>query len=331
MIEITDNIDAVEWEVLAKKSANSSYFQTKECFDFFSSLPFMNTFVFGVKENNLLKGVISGYIIANGGFIKRFFSRRAIIHGGALLADNISENALELLLQTVKKELNKKAIYIEFRNNTSYEKYKILFEKNHFLYQPYLNYIVNTSSWEQVYQKISKSKKRQIKKSQSLGVRIIEAKSDTQITDFYSVLKKLYKNRVRKPLFPKIFFEKLVTLSNSKLFLATYKENVIGGIACVFSYDTVYEWFICGKDEQYKYLYPSVRVTFQGIEYATKKGYKKFDFMGAGKPNKYYGVRDFKEKFGGDLVEYGRFLCINNKILYKVGKMVVNLLGKRII
>jgi len=41
--------------------------------------------------------------------------------------------------------------------------------------------------------------------------------------------------------------------------------------------------------------------------------------MGAGKLDEEYGVREFKEKFGGKLVEYGRFICVNNRLLYQLG------------
>ena len=42
--------------------------------------------------------------------------------------------------------------------------------------------------------------------------------------------------------------------------------------------------------------------------------------MGAGKPDEQYSVRDFKAEFGGEMVEHGRFLCINKPLLYQIGK-----------
>jgi len=62
--------------------------------------------------------------------------------------------------------------------------------------------------------------------------------------------------------------------------------------------------------------------------YAVQNGYQHFDMMGAGKPNDGYGVRDFKAKFGGQLVEYGRFLYVLNPLLYNIGKLGVKLLKK---
>ena len=50
--------------------------------------------------------------------------------------------------------------------------------------------------------------------------------------------------------------------------------------------------------------------------------------MGAGKPDDHYGVRDFKQEFGGKLVEHGRYKYINKPLLYKIGEIGVKLLRK---
>ncbi|MFV0391858.1 MAG: hypothetical protein ACK5KP_08260 [Paludibacteraceae bacterium] len=94
-----NNIDSLKWQELIQKSSTTSFFQTKECYDFYCSLSFLEPFAFGVEKNNNLQGVICGYIVANGGKLKRFFSRRAIIHGGPLLVDDISDETLTELLQ----------------------------------------------------------------------------------------------------------------------------------------------------------------------------------------------------------------------------------------
>jgi lipid II:glycine glycyltransferase (peptidoglycan interpeptide bridge formation enzyme) len=91
----------------------------------------------------------------------------------------------------------------------------------------------------------------------------------------------------------------------------------------------LYEWFACGVDGVYPHIYPSTYATYLGIKYAAENGCKIFDMMGAGKPDEAYGVRDFKAKFGGEMVEHGRYLCIRKPLLYKLGKLGVKLLKKR--
>ena len=64
------------------------------------------------------------------------------------------------------------------------------------------------------------------------------------------------------------------------------------------------------------------------FQYGFKNNLRKFDFMGAGKSNEDYGVRDFKAKFGGELKEHGRFIKINNPFLYSLGKLALGLIKK---
>ena len=51
-----------------------------------------------------------------------------------------------------------------------------------------------------------------------------------------------------------------------------------------------------------------------------EKGYRVYDFGGAGKPNEEYGVREFKAKFGGNLVCYGRNTWVPNSVLLSICK-----------
>jgi lipid II:glycine glycyltransferase (peptidoglycan interpeptide bridge formation enzyme) len=57
------------------------------------------------------------------------------------------------------------------------------------------------------------------------------------------------------------------------------------------------------------------------MEWGHNNGYEKFDFGGAGKPDEEYGVRDYKLKFGGELVNWGRFQKVHKPFLMRVGKL----------
>ena len=109
-------------------------------------------------------------------------------------------------------------------------------------------------------------------------------------------------------------------------FLIKYQNDIVGGIMCPIYKETIYEWFVCGKDGEIKNIYPSVLATWAPIEYAAQNGLEYFDFLGAGKPDDDYGVREFKSKFGGKEISFGRYLRVNNKLLYHVGKTGLNLM-----
>lgn len=148
-----------------------------------------------------------------------------------------------------------------------------------------------------------------------------------QLKQFYLILKDLYKTKVKKPLPSFEFFKKFYELDGAgKYLFVEFNGIIIGGIMCPVYRNTIYDWYMCGLDSEFKAQSPSVMATWAGIEYAAKNGLKYFDFMGAGKPDDNYGVRKFKSKFGGKEVRYGRYLRINNKLLYNVGKLGLKIL-----
>ncbi len=332
MIQVFNKIDQInvdQWELLVSKSKTASFFQSKECYDFYASLSFMEPFVFAVSENDILKGVVVGYIQKDGGKLKQFFSRRAIVSGGALLANDISKEALKSLLLFCKKELASKAIYIEFRNYNDYSLFRPVFESVGFDYKAHLNFHVNCVSEDVVKKNLGNSRKRDIRTSLRDGAEIVDEPTFQEVENYYDILLELYKTRVKTPLFPFEFFNKLYREHFGKFLLIRLKGKIIGGTVCVILKNrVVYEWFACGLDGKFKNIYPSTLATWSGIKYATDHDIPLFDMMGAGKPDEGYGVRDFKAKFGGDLVEHGRFLFITKPLLYNIGRLGVKLLKK---
>jgi lipid II:glycine glycyltransferase (peptidoglycan interpeptide bridge formation enzyme) len=91
----------------------------------------------------------------------------------------------------------------------------------------------------------------------------------------------------------------------------------------------VYEWYACGFDNCRDDIRPLSVAIWGEMQYAAENGYPLFDFMGAGTPDKPYGVRDFKAEYGGELVEHGRFLCVRKPLLYQIGKWGVKILKRK--
>jgi len=330
IIENIKDVDIQQWNQLLQSSRTKSFFQTQDCYELYAvNDSFMKPFFMGVEDRGLLKGVIVGYIQADGGIVKRFLSRRAIVNSGPLLADDISDEALVMLLNHCKKSLRGKAIYIEFRNYEDYSQYKDVFHRCGFEYVPHYNFHIDTTSEDVVNQNLGKSRKRDIRTSFRDGAEIVENPTMEDIRQFYDILNNLYIKKVKTPLYPLSFYEYLFQQPYSKFLLVRLKDKIVGGTVCVTQPGhAVYEWFACGEDGVYKNIYPSTVATYAAIQYAANNGYHHFDMMGAGKPDESYGVREFKAKFGGQLMEHGRFQTVLNPLLYKIGVMGVTIMKK---
>ena len=317
-------IDPKQWNELIKSSSVATWFQTPEAYRFYSSVSDMLPFAYGVSEEGRLVGVVVGYTTKEKCNLKQHFTARTIIPGGPLLSQEITDKALSTLLITLYEKLDN-TIYIESRNYNDYSQWKSVFNANGFVYQSHYDIHVRCDD----NHKISDRRQRELKKAVKNGAIVQEAQSEQEIRDWYQILSQLYKQKVHTPLPELDFFLQFYRNRVGIYLLVKDGDTVIGGMMCpILDGKAIYEWYVCGLDEEYKDLYPSVVVTFAAIEYAKSNQLALFDFMGAGKPDEPYGVRDFKAEFGGELVEYGRFLCIRKPLLYAIGKMGVKWLKK---
>jgi lipid II:glycine glycyltransferase (peptidoglycan interpeptide bridge formation enzyme) len=335
---IVTKIDHRQWSDFVLYHPHGNFFQSPEVFALFKGTDnYEPLFFIVLDEAEKIKGILLAVIQKESPGIMGYFSSRTIIWGGPLiyLSDDKTEGTvLGMLLDELVRQVGSRTIYIQVRNLFDMSNYWDEFRKKGFTYNKHLNYIVETGNREETENKISKAKMRQIRKSFKSGAKVIEPGNIEQVKAFYNILKSLYKTRVRRPLphwsFFKTFFELGKSNLSGKYFLVEYRGSIIGGIMCpITAYRTIYEWYVAGLDSEYKHqgIYPSVLATWAPIDYALDNGLKYFDFMGAGKPGQDSGVREFKARFGGTLVEYGRFEKINNKSLFILGKLALKILG----
>jgi lipid II:glycine glycyltransferase (peptidoglycan interpeptide bridge formation enzyme) len=318
------DISSSDWETL-RNSETSNFFQTPDAISFFEAVG-LETFKLVARNEHDVLAVLSGIIQKEKG-VKSNFTSRAIIFGGPIFSSEIEDDDIKELLDNLVAQLKSKVIYIEFRNLNDYTPFVKAFKNSGFEYHSHLNFHLNCNDEILMKKRMSSSKLRQVKKSLKEGAQVIEAKNIDQIEAYYKILLHLYKTKVKTPLPSLDFFVTLWLRNTSKFFLIEYNNEIIGGIvAPIFENKAIYEWFVCGKDGMFKNVYPSILATWAAMDFASQNNIPRFDFMGAGKPDEDYGVRDFKSKFGGELVEHGRFCYVTKPFLYEVGKTAVKIL-----
>ena len=317
-----------------------------------------------------LRAVCVGYVTLERNPLKQYFTRRAIINGGPALADDATDEEVVALLEAVKEKASLQLspvgkrdtaqepshlgcfkgrlcslllgrdgvgspIYIETRNFNDYSRWKGAFEKAGFSYQPHLNFHVDCTDIEQMWERLSENRKRQVRhvngdsKFEISNLRLDNIPvTEQDVREWYAILSELYRTKVKTPLWPVEFFVEAYRQGVGQFLLVRHEGKIIGGSMVVRDEKTVYEWFECGLNAQSKEQYPSVMATYAGMCYAAEEGIGRYDMMGAGVPDVPYGVRDFKAEFGGKMVEHGRFLCVCEPILYKIGALAVRMIKK---
>lgn len=321
------------WDSFVQQHSRGNAFQTNTMFDLYLQSDDFTPY-YCIASNDQNDKIIAGFlfVIQKTPFpLIGKWLKRSLIIGGPLLPQKGSK-VFSGLMKTYTSFTRPRAIYSEIRNIHSWSHMIDEFRKEEFRYEPHLNYFVPLKN-EELTPKFSKSKSRQVKKGLKNGAFIIENPNLDQVESFYKILKNLYTKKIKKPLPSWSFFKAFHDLQSKadigKYLLVSFQDKIIGGIMLpVFNGKTVYEWYVAGNDLEYKKHYPSVLATWAGLHFAKDNNYSSFDFMGAGFPNIPYGVREFKSKFGGQLVNYGRFRKIHYKSVYYLAQAFLSLRKK---
>ena len=127
-----------------------------------------------------------------------------------------------------------------------------------------------------------------------------------------------------------VFFIDFRNSGLMKVFVVKDKDLTVGGSFCVvLEGKAVYTFYYCGLRNYKLKTYPTHLAVLAALQYGIENGLKYLDFMGAGRPENEYGVRDYKIQFGGELVEYGRFLFVCQPRMYRLGKFITDKILKR--
>jgi len=323
---ITDPISPeteARWNSFLERN-NGSFFQSPDLISIYKGCRnYKPLILFAENSKKEIAGLLFALIISER--IHRVPYQRILIQGGPVIssADPQREEILNILLDGLKKLIPRETIFLEIRNLHIWGNDTKIFEKKGFVWHDHLNDILSVQREKEVFSKIKPSKQRQFRRGIENGAIVRPAENMTEVMELYTMLHDLYKTTVKKPLPPflvfKNFYQKLQQEGKGVILVVKHQDKVIGGMVCPFSGDhTVYEWYICSLKEEYRQLYPGVLATWAGIDFAMKGKFKTFDFMGIGRPNEPYGVRDFKTRFGGEIVNFGRWQYINNKPLYNL-------------
>lgn len=327
-----ETINKAKWQHLIENSAYSNPFQTETFYSICKKSDEVEGFAYAIENQQKKYEALCVIIVQKGKGIKEFFSRRAIVYGGPVLSDDCSEEALQILLTTLKRDLHKKAIYIEIRNYANYRVFHSVYERKNWNYIPYLNIKVdlNNQTLDSLLLSFKYNRRREIKLTLKAGLTYKMADTLDQFRQAYIILSNLYKQQVGLPIPSFEFFTELWRAKLLKVFVVMDKNKVVGGSFCtVLKCRAIYTYYYCGLRNYKPKTYPTHLAVLAAMDYGINNQLKYLDFMGCGTPDKDYGVRKYKKEFGGQIVEEGRFLKVTNHFLYWLGAKAVQFLKKK--
>ncbi len=322
-MKVVREIERKKWSDFVCNHPHGNIFQTPEMYEVYKETTnHQPIFLAVINEKNKILGTLLSVVQQE---YKGYFgtlTARSVIWGGPLV-ENDDEQVFRLIIKEYEKISRKMALYSQFRNLWNIEKFSDSFRNFGYYFEDHLNIIIDLNKPENIlWKEVHPKKRNRIRRAYKERTYMQELVSLSDIDSMYEILHKVYKN-AKMPIADKSLFvaafEILAPLGMIKYFGAFNNKKIIGA-RCILAYrETLYDWY-AGSRKEFNNKYPNDLLPWEIFKWGKERGYTIFDFGGAGRPDKKYGVREFKKKFGGELIKYGRYEKIHQPMKFKIAK-----------
>ncbi|MEM5773447.1 MAG: GNAT family N-acetyltransferase [Anaerolineaceae bacterium] len=315
--EIVNRLDENEWRAFVEGHPQGNIFHTPEMHQVFARAKGCTpTLWAAVRPNGRPAALLLPVRVTLFPRPLRSFSTRALVYGGVLHDDSSAGvEALRLLL----REYNRAArgvLFTEMRNLTSLNPIQPTLQTAGFQYEEQLNYLIHLDRpGDELLQSIGKRTRHRIRRAMKRReVVIAEIVDRSELALFYNLVSLSYE-AARVPLADRSMFEAAFDVLRPKgmvkYLLAWVGDQCVAASAELLYKDVIFGWY-SGVKREFSAYAPNEILMWHLLEWGAKHGYRVYDFGGAGRSDQPYGVRDFKAKFGGELVSYGRNIKIHS-------------------
>jgi serine/alanine adding enzyme len=335
--EIIHSLKEAAWRTFVDQHPWGNIFHTPEMFQVFESVQGYRPQLQGVvDEVGCLQALLTPIQVTlfNGPF--RRLTTRSIAYGGVLCSlDKTGQDALAVLFRDYSEHAAHEALFTEMRNLSDVDKIQPVLSQIGFRHDNHLDYLIDLDgSPDVVLQNIGARTRKHIRHALRKGDVVVEEMCDPNLMPvWYELVQKSYAN-AGVPLADRSLFEAAFKVLHPKgmvqFWLARIGSTYVAASAELLYKDVVYGWY-SGVDRSFAAESPGELLMWRVLERGCLAGYKIYDFGGAGRPDEEYGVRDFKAKFGGRLVNFGRNTLVHNPRLlrwselgYKIYRRLIN-------
>lgn len=318
---ITEKPDKNKWNEFVLQHNSGNIFQTSWMYEVYKNTELNDAGVIALETK---KGEVLGilvYAILFEPGIKSKFTIRSIISGGPIIKDNNPDYAKIILDFYIKKTQSTDAIYTEVRNLFDISYLHPCFEKAGFQYIEHLT-IHNdlTQSIEQMTEATHRGRWSNIKRSIKKGVKVKQLTSLEDIRRGHELIKEIYL-RINLPAPHEDLFINTGKYLKDHCYIAGafLDDKLIGCRVYLLCRTIMYDWY-AAIDKEYSNYSVADLMPWQMMLWGKENGFTIYDFAGAGKPEQAYSVRDYKLKFGGQLLSFGRYIITHKPLMYNLGK-----------
>jgi serine/alanine adding enzyme len=249
----------------------------------------------------------------------RYLTTRAVTYGSVLAKPTPEgQEGLGRLLAAYRAESRRRAtLFTELRHVSDVSVFRPVLEKNRFHHEEHLNYLIDLEQpLDAIWEQIAKPARKAVERAQRRGTTAEEVQDRTCVAQVHQLLQSTF-SRAQVWLADRSLFEAafdvLAPKGMVRMMLAC-GDGVYAATTVELQYKGVMFIWYFGWDREYHALYPNDALTWHSLQWGVQHGYRCFDWGGAGVPNKPYGPREFKSKYGGQLVNYGRATSVHRPL-----------------
>jgi len=304
------------WTDFVEAHPHSTIYHTPEMQDVFARVPGYRPILrAAVDDRGRPVALLTAATISLSGGIARPFTTRVVAYGGFLAEEGPRGNdALAAVLQAHSNAAST-ALFTELRHMHDPSQWQATLAQAGYTWAPHLNFLIPLEGGEEaLWQRLNRTARKNVRRGQKAGISVVEVTGTRDLTACYDLIREVYSD-VRVPLAPQALFEAahavLLPAGRVRFWLAMHEGQAVGARVVLLHKDTILDWY-AGARREHRSLRPNDFLVWHTLTWGSSNGYRIFDFGGAGHPDIPYGVRDFKAKFGGDLVNFGRSTCVHH-------------------
>ena len=298
------------WDAYVDKHPKASIFHTRQMVQVYSAThKHQPLAVTAVNQHGIPVAMIVSVLVKTlPGFASRFASRAIMFAEPICNDDEEGIQGLTTLLLHHDRWMKRRALFAEVRPMWDSGAERMALEKSGYQYLEYPNFVIDTSrSPEELWNAMPAKFRSEINRAEKKGVEVAEDSSPSGAQALYKLLQSSY-GRSRVPLPDESLLQsaiKYLPHDYRRLAIANYQGRPVAGSLDLIFKGVVYGWY--SGIERVPGVSANGLASWKVIEWASQNGHRIFDFGGAGWPGEDYGPANFKARFGGQLVHYGRY------------------------
>jgi serine/alanine adding enzyme len=345
-LRVTRQLDEPAWRDFVATQPGTNIFHTPEMTEVFARSAGHRVSTWGtVDPTGVLLALFLPVEVTLGGHVPwlargvtRAFMARAVAYGGAAcVSDEAGRRALGELFVAYRRQAEP-VLFTEVRHVCDTPNTRAALSAAGFAHERHLNYLIHLDRSEaDLWGALSRSARQRIRSGERKGVTVEDVASpagaqgahDTDGTEgaagtdeAYRLLEVVY-GRARVPLADRSLFDAAVSVLGPRgmcrLVVARLGGEVIGARFVLLHRGRMIDWY-AGSDRAFATYSPNEVLVWHVLRWGRQHGYDVFDFGGAGRPDEHYGPREFKAKFGGELVDFGRDVLVHTPMRLRLSR-----------